>query len=679
MPSTPARVLLCNCEKTMSLDPAKMPGIDPSTPVHTQLCRAQIESFEKALATGEPLLVACTQEAPLFDDVAEEKGSGAPLSFVNIRERAGWTSRGNDPSAKIAALLAEAQVTPAPASLHTIESGGVCLVYGAGQAALDAALALDSRLSVTLLLTDAADVLLPQVLEVPIHTGRIRTVEGSLGGFTVTVDDYADMLPSSRGAPQFSMARDGARASCDLVLDLTGGTPLVSAPEHRDGYYRADPRDPSAVARMLFELSDMVGTFEKPLYVQYDANICAHGRSGKTGCRVCLDACPAGAITSAGSTIAVDPGLCGGCGSCAANCPTGAVSYQYPQRDAMIERIQVLLGTYEGAGGRTPSLLVYGERHGGEVINALARFGAGLPANVLPLAMHAPTALGHDALLAAVLAGARRVVCLSDPALAHELVPLEREVALAEALLSGMGYKTGGLFETLSTSDPDVLAGAFSPAEGRLPARTARPAPIGGKRDVARTMISGLLSGAPEHEPIIVLPESAPYGRIAIDSKTCTLCLACVSSCPASALADNPERPQVKLTEAACVQCGLCAATCPENAITLEARYDTTPAALRPQVLNEEDPATCVSCGKPFGTKSSIARIREKLSGRHWMFQNAEQIALIEMCDDCRISAQWNMDDTPLRTGTRPRLVTTDDYLAAEANGLTADDFLNDD
>jgi hypothetical protein len=99
---------------------------------------------------------------------------------------------------------------------------------------------------------------------------------------------------------------------------------------------------------------------------------------------------------------------------------------------------------------------------------------------------------------------------------------------------------------------------------------------------------------------------------------------------------------------------------------------------MRPEVLHEEEPATCVSCGKAFGTRSSIARIREKLSGKHWMFQRADQIALIEMCDDCRISAQWEMDDTPLRGGARPRIVTTDDYLAMEKGSLTADDFLKD-
>ena len=60
------------------------------------------------------------------------------------------------------------------------------------------------------------------------------------------------------------------------------------------------------------------------------------------------------------------------------------------------------------------------------------------------------------------------------------------------------------------------------------------------------------------------------------------------------------------------------------------------------------------------------------------MFQREDQIALIEMCDDCRISAQWEMDDTPLRGGARPRMVTTDDYLLPDGDALTADDFLKE-
>ena len=128
MASSKPRVMLCNCEKTMRLDAGRIAGLDKDHTVHTQLCRAQMASFEKALATGEPLLIACTQEAPLFQEVAEERGADQELSFVNIRERAGWCATSTDPHSKISALLAEALAPSAPAALHSIESDGVCLV-----------------------------------------------------------------------------------------------------------------------------------------------------------------------------------------------------------------------------------------------------------------------------------------------------------------------------------------------------------------------------------------------------------------------------------------------------------------------------------------------------------------------------------------------------------------------
>ncbi|MBA5776629.1 4Fe-4S binding protein [Stappia sp. F7233] len=672
------RVLLCNCERTMALDPGRL-GAFGEEPLHSHLCRTQLDAFEKAIRTGEPLLVACTQEAPLFSEVAGEQAPEADIAFANIRERAGWCASDTDPHPKIAALLAEAMLEPAPAPLRTVESDGLCLVYGAGQAAIDAARELEGRLSVTLVLSEAEDALLPAVADFPVFSGRLRSAAGSFGGFDVVVDGYAQLLPSSRRTPQFGLPRDGARARCSLILDLSEGTAPIAAPRKRDGYFRADPRDPAAVARAIFALSDMVGTFEKPFYVGYDADICAHGRSGKVGCSNCLDACPAGAITEDGDRIAVDAGICGGCGSCAAHCPTGAVFYQYPGRGDQIRRMQTLLASYREAGGKNPVLLLHEDPHGTEMISALARFGDGLPGNVLPLAMHAVTATGHEQMLAAILAGASRLIFLSPPQKADELVPLQAEIGIASALLAGMGHDTDGLFEILSESDPDRLDTAC-----RAKARTApvvQPSgfdPVGGKRDVARAAITALLERAKDAPDVIALPDDAPYGRIKIDGDGCTLCLACVGACPVNALSDNPDRPQVSLTETACVQCGLCAATCPEKVITLEARYNADDSALRPAVLHEEEPALCTRCGKPFGTQSSIRRISERLSGKHWMFQRPEQVALIGMCDDCRVAAQWEVGDNPMKVAGRPRITTTDDYLSAEKSGLSIDDFLKD-
>ena len=53
-----------------------------------QLCRAELDKFRAAAAGGEPLIVGCTQEAPLFSEAAE----AADISYVNIRETAGWSA-----------------------------------------------------------------------------------------------------------------------------------------------------------------------------------------------------------------------------------------------------------------------------------------------------------------------------------------------------------------------------------------------------------------------------------------------------------------------------------------------------------------------------------------------------------------------------------------------------------
>ena len=102
------------------------------------------------------------------------------------------------------------------------------------------------------------------------------------------------------------MPRDGARSTCDIIFDMSGGTPLFADAQRRDGYLHADPSHPAAVARAMLKVTDLVGEFEKPLYVSYDAGICAHARSQKVGCTNCLDNCPTGAITPDGDHVAID-------------------------------------------------------------------------------------------------------------------------------------------------------------------------------------------------------------------------------------------------------------------------------------------------------------------------------------------------------------------------------------
>ena len=663
-------LLVCDCEGTMKLDAAALgKGLGCASPpeAFTQLCRRQLAAFEKCLEINRPVVVACTQEAPLFTEIAAEHDQRTqPLSFLNIRESAGWSSDPADKTPKMAALIAAAAVDARPTAVMSIKSDGQCLVYGPGQTALDAAAQLAPRLNVTVVLTDAAEAIPPAVVDVPLHTGRIRTARGTLGHFQVELDSFAPALPSSRNALAFELPRNGYRTTCDIILDLSGQPPLFDDNIKRDGYIHVDPNSPVAVARALFEAADLVGEFEKPLYVSYDETICAHSRSTKIGCRNCLDNCPTGAISSNGDIIAVDTAVCGGCGSCSAVCPTGAISYDYPARNDLIRRVQVMAATYRRAGGARPILLLHDEQHGRPLINMMARFAGGLPANVIPLSLFSVFQAGHDLFASAFAAGFAHVVVLAPPDKPHDLPALEAQIALTEAFLAPLAIGASRIC-VISETDPDLVEEAL---DGLAPADMVEArafAPLGAKREITRAALSALNAAAPAPQAVVALPEGAPYGRLVVDTENCTLCLSCVGACPPGALTADADHPRLLFTEQACVQCGLCVTTCPEKVIALEPRYDFTKAVLEPATIKEEEPFECISCGKPFGTRSSIERIVAKLEGRHSMFQGKAQTDLIRMCENCRVIALAEGGGDPMAMGERPRVRTTDDYLIDNA------------
>ena len=111
-------------------------------------------------------------------------------------------------------------------------------------------------------------------------------------------------------------------ARFDLVLDLTA-PPFITTELPPPGYL-APGADPTGLEPALTELRDLVGEFEKPRYFGYDPGICAHGMKGATACRRCIEACPAGAITSLVDRVQVEVNLCQGGGACATACPSGA-------------------------------------------------------------------------------------------------------------------------------------------------------------------------------------------------------------------------------------------------------------------------------------------------------------------------------------------------------------------
>ncbi|MGR3660276.1 MAG: 4Fe-4S binding protein [Paracoccaceae bacterium] len=643
------QLILCDCSGSQSLDADALTAATgfACSKVHSGLCTHQIELAATAIQSGDAI-IACQQERQRFEDLAAELDAPMP-GFVDLRDRAGWSDDEGSKLAKMAALVAEAALPVPQPKVVDVVSEGMCLIIGESGVVIPAAEELRDILSVTVLQTDDAEPPLSRGYDV--IRGRLKRASGALGGFEVHIDALQEIVPGGRGGFGFGDARDGAVSQCDIIIDLTGNTALFSAPEKREGYLRAEPRSPAQISVAVLQASQMIGTFEKPLYVKLEPSLCAHSRAGQAACSNCLDICPTGAILSDGDHVAIDPMVCAGCGGCAAVCPSGAISYDAAPAESVFRRIEVLASSYRKAGGEVPRLLVTDADFGIEMVQLLARFGRGLPADVIPLEIEALAGFGHAEILAALAVGFASVDVLVSPKTERDA--LVREIELAVAIAGESRVRL------LEPTEPDQLGEALFEVAA-LTVEVEPILPMGTRRQVARLAAKALL---PEAE-FVTLPEASPYGAVVVDTESCSLCLSCVSLCPSGALGDNPDLPQLRFQEDACLQCGLCVNICPEDAITLQPRLNLTDAAFTQSVVHEEDPFACVECGALFGVKSTIEKVVEKLAGKHSMFATTDAARMIQMCDTCRVNAHYHSQDNPMQGGERPRVRTSEDYFS---------------
>ena len=539
--------------------------------------------------------------------------------------------------ARRTALLRGLEGSAEPTSLVSYTSAGLVLIIGPEPSALSVAESLVGSVTCFVLATDAIDNTLSTPMgyekrqvagqDVPIIFGKPEKILGHLGSFEVIIErDQREV--------ELAKVMNLASGGIDVVLDLARD-PLLRTELLPPGYF-APAGDSSRLDQALSDIPELAGIFEKPRYVQYNPDICAHSERGIAGCTQCIDVCPAGSLTSLAGRISVDPHLCHGMGSCAAVCPTGAMTYAYPNLARTLDSLRRLLSSFREATDLAAVLLLFDSEHAGSTVKGVV---ANMAADVIPWRIEEVGSTGIEVWLSAVAYGARSVVIVTTTHTPPSTrTALESQVKLAGVLLEGLGYSSNyvRLIDVEHFSDSANLAVDPS-SEIRVAATYGG---IDEKRVALRFAFDHLLQVGNGSKDLIDLPTGSPFGTVNIDTDACTLCMGCVSVCPSGALDDHKEQPRLTFLEWNCIQCGICERACPEGAISLHARLLLN-AEQRMQVrtVNEESPFLCIDCGKPFTTQSMVSKMEEKLKG-HRMFQG-DGLKSLHRCEDCQLKAMF--------------------------------------
>lgn len=516
----------------------------------------------------------------------------------------------------LTALAPGASVSP---DQVLFESRGVVLVLGDDARAGEAAQEL-ARHHRTVVFAPGVDALEfgPRITAVG---RRVTAVRGHLGAFQAEVRSAAG--PSDVGA-----ASPNPNRFFDIVLDLSQ-QPLMAAELAPLGYF-APAEDSAARATAIESMRSLLGRFTRPRHLSYHPELCAHGARGLRACTSCLNVCSAQAIVSAADTIRVDPHLCQGCATCTLACPSGALSFKFPSREALGER---LLHTLRGCDSAEATLIA----HAGVLDDAA--LAAMVKHKALSFAVDPLPAFGEELWLRVLTLGVGTLVLLDDGTLLEKSrITMATRVTQVRAMLAALGQAQ----ERLVWLSQDELAlwldahSRHAKVEGVLPAQSAAVVSTGRSKRLASLGALRELSFAVGASTNVDLPVGASYGEVRVNPRRCTLCFACSQLCPTGALvANNAKTQQLLFRESACVQCGLCVRGCPEKALALHARLaPMTLTETASRVLQQDQQLACKSCGTPFISRRLLTSSLERLKNHPLLAKDGREALLT--CPACR-------------------------------------------
>ena len=589
---------VCSCNRTIAIDAAALgAALKTGAPLslHHQLCRKERARLQAALGEADDIVVGCTQEAPLFGELAAASSAASTAGCASSTSASrGLVGRGGRPRPEDsgAARAGGAARTRSRCRAWAIKSGGSLLIIGPAEAALAwAERVCAAQLAVSVLVTAATGGELPHERASRCGPGKCHALSGLArrvrGRVAAGQPDRPRPVHAlqclhprlSREARSTSATRSTSTMQgapqCVTACGAIGAIDFAAPRQRREGALRPGARSvaraAAAHARAAAGLSRARATIRSSRRSRRRSSRAGRAnsrsrafsptrrRSARTaaraaaGCNQCIDVCSTGAIRADGDHVRVEPHLCMGCGGCATVCPSGAMSYAYPDVAELGTRLKTAAVDLPRR-GRTRRLHPVPRRARGarRWSTRWAAADKGLPARVIPVDAATCASIGIDS-------DARRARLRREPGRRardreaprrRSTAALERQMALSPRRSCRPGLSGGISSCCRRRSRPwnaGVGAAAGAPCEGRrlqLVDRQAHHARLRDRAPCRRTR-----QAADE----ITLPRVLRSARSRSTRKRAPCAWPASAPAPKAALLDSAETPScASSSETAC-------------------------------------------------------------------------------------------------------------------------------
>lgn len=356
--------------------------------------------------------------------------------------------------------------------------------------------------------------------------------------------------------------------------------------------------------------------------IEIRSYLCPSLKSPKSHCRVCVDTCPADAITLAGEVI--DEKKCFNCGICVSVCPAGVYSSR-SESDTQIVESAKKAAIYNSGGTMSAALscgMAEDEGKPSVKLKCLGRLNENI---ILWLKSSGISSLSYEKGECAecklspgytVFKQNLRLARLIEESLGKDCWVKNDRIAEAKND-RGNGEEKGGGFSRRdffravrgrSILKVGEIVSDLSESEKRPDIKKKGES---AKRRMLRKIIS------PSNDKMERIEASGgimlPFAEAEIN-EFCMGCDVCSMLCPTAAIRKRKEDKKIHLEFSydQCFNCGLCKEVCLTNAITLKSVFDAKKLALSqqtPKIIKSFIKGACELCGQEFAAANDSEKI----------------------------------------------------------------------